>query len=194
MAQRFQFYEVVILKPTKPEMAGVDGARAAVLGMAEAMVIGPMPCISLAKMNAGVSMKTICGPLASSWVARIFTTAPASACALIPQQAKAVWWNEGLLVSSFELIFGDDFEDVAWLLESRGWYGGAVLACNGSRYELCFYDPVRLLQEIEDELSTAPVFIEPNLVVVPKVTRAHMERAAARLVATKSFEGFSKLL
>jgi hypothetical protein len=52
----------------------------------------------------------------------------------------------------------------------------------GGRYRLNFYDPVRLRQEIEREFRRGGMFFEPNLVVVPSVTRSDMERAAELLV------------
>jgi hypothetical protein len=45
-----------------------------------------------------------------------------------------------------------------------------------------FYEPVRLAQEIEDELERGSPFFEPNLVLVPSVTRQHMETAVEHLV------------
>ncbi|MER7128233.1 hypothetical protein [Streptosporangium saharense] len=45
-----------------------------------------------------------------------------------------------------------------------------------------FYDPVRLGQEITDELERGgALFREPNLVVIDRVTREHMEAAIGAL-------------
>jgi|SRR5580704_4082869 hypothetical protein len=75
----------------------------------------------------------------------------------------------------------DDFVDeVLW--EAKGYFPGAQLTVSGKRYDLMFYDPVRLRQDVESELERGEVFFEPNLVIIQSVTRANMERAAALLV------------
>jgi hypothetical protein len=85
-------------------------------------------------------------------------------------------------MSGSSLIFPDEFEQYAWELESKGWFGEARLEFQGRRYRLTFYAPTRLGQEIEEELQRGGFFFEPNLVVVPTVTRQNMEKAAAQLV------------
>jgi hypothetical protein len=85
-------------------------------------------------------------------------------------------------MSQFSLGLPADFTDYEWQLESKGCFFGAWMIAGGKRYRLNFYDPVRLGQEIEDELNRGNVFFERNLVIVQSVTRANMERAAAYLV------------
>lgn len=77
-----------------------------------------------------------------------------------------------------------DFDDHAWEVEAKGWFGGAQLKAAGKTYKLNFYDPVRLAQEIEAVLATGRVFFEPNLVVVKSVTRGEMEQAAESLMSS----------
>ena len=52
-----------------------------------------------------------------------------------------------------------------------------MIVC-GKYYRLRFFDPVRLGQEIIDDLEGDRIFFEPNLVVVKSVTRSDMELAA----------------
>lgn len=80
------------------------------------------------------------------------------------------------------LRFPDNFDDHAWEVEAKGWFSGASLIVAGKVYPLNFYDPVRLSQEITSEHSRGFAFHEPNLVVVPAVTRRAMEDAAQRLI------------
>jgi hypothetical protein len=82
----------------------------------------------------------------------------------------------------FSLIFPEGFDDYAWELASKGVFNEARLEFQGRWYRLMFYDPVRLGQDIEEELRRGGVFFEPNLVVVPTVTRQDMENAAEQLV------------
>ncbi len=80
-------------------------------------------------------------------------------------------------IGTCQLEFPDDFDDFAWEVEAKGWIQGVVAIVNHRRYALTFYDPIRLAQDIENELGSGAVFFERNLVVVPSVTRTHMEAA-----------------
>jgi hypothetical protein len=51
------------------------------------------------------------------------------------------------------LALPDNFDDCAWEVEAKGYFSGALLAIAGQRYRLDFFDPVRLGQEINDELQ-----------------------------------------
>ncbi len=92
----------------------------------------------------------------------------------------------------YKLSFPDDFDDYEWELESKGWFNGAVVVCQESNYRLSFYDPVRLAQEIEDELSSTAVFMEENLVVINSVDRAHMEKAVKYLMESGKYKDLQK--
>jgi hypothetical protein len=91
-----------------------------------------------------------------------------------------------LIKLAFEGGYGerDEFETPL-----RG-YRSDVLAelDDGSVYRITFYDPVRLTQTVEDDArSGTPYFTEPGLIIVPKVDREHMERAAAELAGAGFF-------
>jgi hypothetical protein len=89
-------------------------------------------------------------------------------------------------MSDSSLIFPDGFEQYARELESKGYFSEARLEFQGRRYQLTFYDPARLGQDIEEVLQRGGIFFEPNLVVVPAVTRQNMEKAATQLVKQAS--------
>jgi hypothetical protein len=82
------------------------------------------------------------------------------------------------------LIFPEDYEDYAWEVESKGWFGEARLEFSGRSYRLNFYEPVRHRQEVESELLRRDVFFEPNLIIVPLVSKLNMEKAVEFLVRT----------
>jgi hypothetical protein len=84
----------------------------------------------------------------------------------------------------------DDFDEYAWELEYKGWFEGVTVDWNGVSIRLAFFDPVRLGQEIGHELARSSYFREPNLLVIEKVTRDHMEAAIAAL----SEEDLARLL
>ncbi|RQH08283.1 hypothetical protein [Bradyrhizobium sp. RP6] len=75
-----------------------------------------------------------------------------------------------------------DFDEYGWEVEAKGWFSQARIIASGVRYQINFYDQARLGQEIQDELARGRALCEPNLVIVPSVTRAHMEAAAEELV------------
>jgi hypothetical protein len=85
-------------------------------------------------------------------------------------------------VNNYSLVFPEGFDDYAWEVESKGYLVDARLTFAGTSYRINFYEPVRLAQEIEGELKRGSPFFEPNLVVVPSVTRQHMETAVEFLV------------
>jgi len=60
----------------------------------------------------------------------------------------------------------------------KGWLDGvSVTDKNGVKHQFCFYDPVRLSQEISDEFQRGKSgFIEKGLIVVPEVTKEAIER------------------
>ena len=59
---------------------------------------------------------------------------------------------------------------------------------DGTTYELFFYDPVRLAQELDIEVKDGiPCIAEVNMVVVPEVTPAAIRAAIERLVQIGHF-------
>ena len=85
-------------------------------------------------------------------------------------------------MQSFALVLPSDFDDYEWEVKAKGFFSEARLSVSGKRYRLTFYDPVRLSQEIEDELKRGELFFESNLVIVSSVTRSDMERAVESLM------------
>jgi hypothetical protein len=83
-----------------------------------------------------------------------------------------------------ELVFGFEFDDrAAWEIEQKGWLEGATVRLpDGRRISVCFYDPVRLSQELEAEVGRGKAyFAEPGLLVLSKLTRELMESAVREL-------------
>lgn len=87
---------------------------------------------------------------------------------------------------SWELVLPEWVDDIhAGEVEAKGVLRGAVLKLDGRSLDLVFYDPVRLAQDVLEEHRAGRVFFyEERLVVVPSVTRAHMESAAGEITAT----------
>jgi hypothetical protein len=62
---------------------------------------------------------------------------------------------------------------------AKGWLSNVkVILENGSEFELTFYDPVRLAQELEEEKKKGKNgIIEKGLMVIPAVTKENIEMA-----------------
>lgn len=92
-------------------------------------------------------------------------------------------------MQNWSLDLPNDFADYEWEVEAKGWFE-ARLTAEGLKYQLRFYDPARLRQQIDDELGRERAFFEPNLIIVQFVTRANMEHAVRRLVESGQLVNF----
>jgi hypothetical protein len=90
-------------------------------------------------------------------------------------------------VNRFEIEFPEGFDDYAWEVESKGWLSGVVVTIGDRRFSVTVYDPIRLAQEIRDAMDRSGAFFEHNLLVVPIVTRAHVQAGIARVVGDGSY-------
>ena len=76
----------------------------------------------------------------------------------------------------------DGFDDYAWEIQSKGWFNGLEILVNGRIIKLTFYDGVRLLQDINEEIGGSGYYCpESSLIVLEKVCRELMEKAIAEL-------------
>jgi hypothetical protein len=94
-------------------------------------------------------------------------------------------------IQQFNLEFPDWYDERAeYEAPFKGWLDGVVVQLeDGSRYRLCFYDPVRLQQTLEDDAKSGHAyFAEPNLVVVPEVNTDAIQTTIAELVRDHFFE------
>src|SRR4051812_37624804 len=80
-------------------------------------------------------------------------------------------------------------ERVELEMTDKGYFRGPFVELeDGSRYELFFYDPVRLGQDLERMVPHGyPCVAEVNMVVVPEVTPAAIRAAVEHLVRTGYF-------
>lgn len=93
----------------------------------------------------------------------------------------------------YELLLPDYFDDYEGVLESKGCFSDAVMICDGNKYELNFYDPVRLGQTIEYELSSVGAFFEENVVVIRTVNRSCIEKAVEYLASSGGYKTLQKM-
>ncbi|SFX46658.1 hypothetical protein SAMN03097694_2324 [Janthinobacterium lividum] len=82
----------------------------------------------------------------------------------------------------YSLVFPDDFDDYEWEVTAKGCFSEVFLTVTGICYRLSFYDATRLRQEIDSALDSGQMFFEPNVLVIKKVDKEQMEKAAELLV------------
>lgn len=74
-------------------------------------------------------------------------------------------------MSAHELIFPPEFLEYEYEYEAKGYLTGARIALGEQHADVVFYEPVRLGQDIAEELADTGYLALANLVVVPQVTR-----------------------
>lgn len=82
----------------------------------------------------------------------------------------------------YTLRFWDHFDDMESETIAKGWTRLIQVDVDQITYDLEFFDPARLEQEIRDGFRRGePYFNEENLIVVEQVDRAHITVAVAGL-------------
>ena len=92
-----------------------------------------------------------------------------------------------------KLVFAFEFDErAAYEAEGRGYLSHAhVELPDGCKYPVVFYDPVRLQQDLEEEVTTGnPYIAEPGMIVIPNVTLENMENAVSKLYCEGFFSSF----
>lgn len=96
-------------------------------------------------------------------------------------------------LSEYTLQFPQGYDTDSEIWKAKG-YTVVEVEVSGpliARYSLMVYDPVRLAQDIESELTqVGPIFAEPNVVVVPTVGRDEIEQAV-EVLARRGFRGLA---
>lgn len=82
-----------------------------------------------------------------------------------------------------ELLLPADFHDHAWEVEAKGVFWGASVRINDRVVDVTFYDPVRLSQDIAEELGQCLFTELRRVLVVPCVTEEQMRMAVERASA-----------
>lgn len=71
----------------------------------------------------------------------------------------------------------------------KGWLSGVIVTLdNGSVHEVSFYDPVRLSQDLAEEVASGNAgIIEKGLLIIPEVTQENIEHAILQAVNSGFF-------
>lgn len=83
----------------------------------------------------------------------------------------------------YELILPSDFEDYAWEVEAKGVFWDAAVQVGGARFQVTFYAPERLTQDIVEELRERSSFELSRTIVLETVTEDQMRDAIRRLTS-----------
>ncbi len=89
-----------------------------------------------------------------------------------------------------ELVLEGFDERTAWEVEQKGFFEHArVRLPDGRIAKVCFWEPVRLAQDLEMDMRHGQVCIgEPGLILIPKVTLENMRAAVKELYRSGYFE------
>lgn len=82
---------------------------------------------------------------------------------------------------NYSLNFPEHFDEQAPIIAAKGWIDGVVIVAGDRCYRPEFYDPPRFAQTVADDVDETGMVVPHNIVVIPKVTREHVEEAARRL-------------
>lgn len=74
-------------------------------------------------------------------------------------------------MSAYELIFPPEFLEYEYEYEAKGYLSGARIVAGEQYADVVFYEPVRLGQDIAEEIADGGYLAFTNLVVVPHVTK-----------------------
>jgi len=94
-----------------------------------------------------------------------------------------------------KLIFLDWQEGDEIVINQKGWFcHNVVELANGNRYQICFFDKVRLVHELNYwEEQGKPFFIENALIVLSEVTIENMKAAIREAEKQKFFENLKPI-
>jgi hypothetical protein len=86
-----------------------------------------------------------------------------------------------ILSFDFDIVFYEDE------IRMKGYCGNVIVTLpDYLRYRVCFYDPVRLQQDLTDETYIA----EPGLIVINELTKNNMEKAVCEIWLEGYFDQF----
>jgi hypothetical protein len=94
------------------------------------------------------------------------------------------------------LSFACDIDErTEWEIQQKGWFEQALVHLpDGSNVPVCFWDPVRLSQDLETELKSGRTCIsEPGMIVIPHVTVENMKAAVEELYRRGYFDSLRSL-
>src|SRR5882757_5912965 len=90
---------------------------------------------------------------------------------------------EADMAPDYSVVFPEYLDDYENETESKGYLVGVQIVLSGRLIELTIYDHVRLVQDIQDELTSDGYFVASNLLVVSRVTREHVHQAVRRMAS-----------
>ncbi len=89
-------------------------------------------------------------------------------------------YKEGYIIETV-----NEYDDVyiQFETESKGYfYGITIKIDNGLTYQINFYDPVRLKQDVDSEFESNTIFFyEENVVIIPRINIDYMVAAIEEL-------------
>lgn len=87
------------------------------------------------------------------------------------------------VTSGPRVVLPDEFDEQALFeMPLKGWLSAHVESADGCRYPVYFSDPIRLQQDLEEEMQLGkPYFAMPGLIILPEVTMEAIDQAVQLL-------------
>ena len=88
------------------------------------------------------------------------------------------------------ISFPEGFEERLELeMTARGYLSSVVVQLGEEQYRLFFYDPVRMQQDLEEEIKLGRSYLaEPNVVLLPEITTENIKKAILGLYQDGYFQ------
>ncbi len=86
-----------------------------------------------------------------------------------------------------ELVLPDDFDEISWEVQAKGWFGAASLRWLGSEVIPEFFTPDRFAHEVERDLANQGAVVFKSVVLLRSLDRATLEAFAELPLAKDLF-------
>lgn len=84
------------------------------------------------------------------------------------------------------IIYPDLYDDLAeFEHEKKGWLKDVLVEINGKTISFVFYDQMRFLQDMQDEITRTGFWSVHNCFILEKVTKIHIDEAICKITPSE---------
>ncbi|WP_299390695.1 hypothetical protein [Pelagibius sp.] len=95
-------------------------------------------------------------------------------------------------MGNYQIVWPSDFDRIEWLLESKGVLFDIEVKVGDHTIMATFYDPVRLSQDIEEEIQSSGFFSETFIIVLERLTKRNIEATLDKMYRSGLLESMAK--
>lgn len=93
------------------------------------------------------------------------------------------------IMKKYKIIYQNNIELYNDEYFDRGYRDDVIVVINNKKYKLYIIEPIRLSQDFESEIIDYGYYqMEPNIIIVKKITRDEIEKVIDSLVKENFFE------